>query len=161
VTADVTPPDLEALYRASHSDLVRVATAITGDIEAGRDAVHDAFVSVVRVRATFRGDGTLEAWVWRAVVNSARTRRRAMSDELPESSSTHEADDSVDDADEVRALIRLLPERQRLVLFLRYYADLEYESIADVLGVRPGTVGAALHAAHRTVRRHLQEVCSP
>src|SRR5206468_6238374 len=39
-------------------------------------------------------------------------------------------------------------ERQRLVLFLRYYADLDYAAIADTLGIGPGTVGASLNHAH-------------
>ena len=51
-----------------------------------------------------------------------------------------------------------LPERQRLVLFLRHYADLDYRSIATALDVTPGTVGASLNAAHASLRRLLQEV---
>jgi DNA-directed RNA polymerase specialized sigma24 family protein len=44
------------------------------------------------------------------------------------------------------------------MLFLRYYADLEYEAIAIALDVSPGTVGATLNAAHASLRRLLQEV---
>jgi RNA polymerase sigma factor (sigma-70 family) len=62
------------------------------------------------------------------------------------------------DADAVLGEIGRLPERQRLALFLRYYADLDYAAIADVLGVRPGTVAATLNAAHTTLRRRLEEV---
>lgn len=61
-------------------------------------------------------------------------------------------------ADELRAAILALPERQRTAVFLRYYADLSYAQIADVLGVKPGTVAASLHAAHRSLRRDLEEV---
>jgi RNA polymerase sigma-70 factor (ECF subfamily) len=59
---------------------------------------------------------------------------------------------------EVATLVAALPERQRLVLFLRYYADLDYRRIAEILGVRIGTVSASLHAAHGTLRRALNEV---
>jgi RNA polymerase sigma factor (sigma-70 family) len=61
-------------------------------------------------------------------------------------------------ASEVRALLARLPERQRLVLFLRYYADLDYDAIATALGISSGTVGATLHAAHAALRPHIQEV---
>ena len=44
------------------------------------------------------------------------------------------------------------------VLFLRYYADLDYEAIADALEIRPGTVGATLNAAHKRLAQELQEV---
>jgi len=54
--------------------------------------------------------------------------------------------------------VAVLPERQRLVLFLRYYADLDYRRIAQILGVRTGTVSASLHAAHKTLLRALSEV---
>jgi RNA polymerase sigma factor (sigma-70 family) len=51
-----------------------------------------------------------------------------------------------------------LPERQRLVLFLRYYADLDYAAIADALEIKSGTVAATLHTAHAALRRQLLEV---
>jgi RNA polymerase sigma-70 factor (ECF subfamily) len=57
----------------------------------------------------------------------------------------------------VGALVRALPERQRLAVFLRYYADLSYPQIADVLGVRPGTVAASLNAAHASLRVGVEE----
>jgi RNA polymerase sigma factor (sigma-70 family) len=60
--------------------------------------------------------------------------------------------------DTLRAALAALPERQRLAAFLRYYADLDYESIATVLGIRLGTVGATLNAAHAALRRSLEEV---
>ena len=54
--------------------------------------------------------------------------------------------------------LRALPERQRLAVFLRYYADLSYDQIAEVLQVRSGTVAAALNAAHRNLRDELEGV---
>lgn len=60
--------EIEDLYRARFADFLRVSTAITGSVERGRDAVHDAMVSSVRVQRAYRGEGTVEAWLWRAVV---------------------------------------------------------------------------------------------
>jgi RNA polymerase sigma factor (sigma-70 family) len=57
----------------------------------------------------------------------------------------------------VRALVNSLPERQRFVLFLRYYADLDYAGIGTALGISSGTVAASLHAAHQSLRRALKE----
>ena len=62
------------------------------------------------------------------------------------------------DENTVSEMVARLPERQRLVLFLRYYADLDYESIARVLAIRPGTVAATLHSAHASLRASFQEV---
>ncbi len=58
---------------------------------------------------------------------------------------------------DLRALVASLPERQRQALFLRYYADLDYQSIAEALGIKPGTVAASLHGARESLRRRLEE----
>jgi hypothetical protein len=50
------------------------------------------------------------------------------------------------------------PERQRLAVFLRHYADLDYASIAEALEIAPGTVGATLSAAYSTLRTRLEEI---
>jgi RNA polymerase sigma-70 factor (ECF subfamily) len=60
----------------------------------------------------------------------------------------------------LRVALAALPERQRLATFLRYYADLDYEAIAAVLGISVGTVGATLNAAHASLRKCLEEVPS-
>ncbi len=146
--------ELERVYRAGFPRFARVATAVAGDEQSGADAVHDAFVQAVRTRRSFRGEGPLEAWVWRMVVNAAKKRAgRRTASEAAETPVEHENGFG----DPVRALIAALPERQRLALFLRYYADLDYEAIAAALGVTAGTVGATLNAAHAALRRSLKE----
>jgi RNA polymerase sigma-70 factor (ECF subfamily) len=145
--------ELERVYRADFLRFVRVATAIAGDEESGADAVHDAFVQAVRKRRSYRAEGPLEAWVWRLVVNAAKKRARPkMHAELEETPARENGF-----GDPLRALVASLPERQRLALFLRHYADLDYEAIADTLGVSTGTVGATLNAAHTALRRSLEE----
>src|SRR4029079_9265723 len=57
----------------------------------------------------------------------------------------------------VRAWVAALPERQRLAVFLRYFADLDYQSIAVALEVEVGTVSATLATAHAALRRSYQE----
>ena len=62
----------------------------------------------------------------------------------------------VDVDERVRAAIAALPERQRLALFLRYFADLDYREIGRVMGVRPGTVAASLTPARAAVKASLE-----
>jgi RNA polymerase sigma factor (sigma-70 family) len=116
----------------------------------------------VRRRDSFRGEGTLEAWCWKAVLNAAHSRRRVRRSSEP-IGGVHEngAEPSGERGDErVRAVIAAFPERQRTVLFLRYFADLDYRASAQVTGMAAGTVGATLHAAHAAVRAALEEVRS-
>ena len=147
--------EIEALYRARFGAFTRVANAIVGDRERALDAVQDGFADAIRSRRTFRGDGPLEAWVWRIVVNAACKARRAPPEQLLERAP---ATDLPEDRREVAPLIARLPERQRLAIFLRYYADLDYRSIADALGIEVGTVSATLATAHATLRKALKEV---
>jgi RNA polymerase sigma factor (sigma-70 family) len=153
--AAVQLAELESLYRREYRRFLRVAAAILRDETRAVDAVQDAFASAIRRKHQFRGEGPLEGWVWRMVVNAAlKERRRPRHLELAE----FEVIAPFEESTLVAEAISRLPERQRLVLFLRYYADLDYESIATALEVSSGTVGATLNAAHSSLRRLLQEV---
>ena len=150
---------LESLYRADLPRFVRAATAIVGDEAAGRDAVQEAFVQAVRKRASFKFEAPLEAWVWRIVINEALALRRRRAPELEwdsESATTPSTNHVPEQDATVRAWVASLPERQRLV-FLRYFADLDYRSIATALEVEVGTVSATLATAHSALRRSYEE----
>ena len=153
-----TPAQLERLYRERFEHFSRVAAAICRDAELGRDAVQAAFTTALRERRAFRGVGPLEAWVWRIVVNEARRLAREPRSAPLEGLSEPAANGRSDDPLGVRAWVATLPERQREALFLRYYADLDYRAIADVLGIEVGTVSATLSAAHQSLRKRLREV---
>lgn len=151
--------ELEALYRRRFPAFARVAISIAGSVEPGRDAVQESFARAIERRDQFRGDCPLEAWVWRIIVNTARTAAGhaaqpgddAGTEPVAQANGHHELS-------EVELWVRTLPERQRLAVFLRYWADLDYRSIAQALEIEVGTVSATLSAAHQTLRRSLQEV---
>jgi RNA polymerase sigma factor (sigma-70 family) len=149
--------ELEALYRSRFDVFARVAASVTGDTERARDAVQEAFATAVRKRRSFRADGPLEAWVWRIVLNVARSdvRRSVPPVDYQESVSTngHPEDDA-----ELRVALSRLPERQRTAVFLRYYADLDYVAIGEALGISTGTVAATLSSAHTALRSRLEAV---
>lgn len=159
VSADGRLDEIESLYRTRFSHFLRVAIAITGNHDVALEAVQDGFGDAIRSRGSFRGQGTLEAWIWRLVVNASRDAR---------TSTTHAPPVLLADVEErrngraesaaVRAAVAGLPERQRLVLFLRYYADLDYRAIGEALGIATGTVSATLNQAHRALRRAIEEV---
>jgi RNA polymerase sigma-70 factor (ECF subfamily) len=154
---DAALDEIERVYRARFAEYHRVATAVLRDPDAARDAVQEAFAAAVRKRTSFRGDGPLEAWLWRVVVNmSLNQLRQTPMPDLP-AEPTHENETRDDD---VRSALAELSERQRITLFLRYYADLDYRTIASVLDVTEGTVGATLNAAHVKLRRRFEEVAT-
>ena len=145
--------ELEELYRAGRPEFCRVAAAIAGDRGLGEDAVQEAFARAVRKRRSYRRRGSLEAWVWRIVVNAARDARRRR----PLLADPQEALVSEANGHRPWVPLELLTERQREVLFLHHYADLDYATIADALGISPGTVGATLSTARSRLRRALTD----
>lgn len=156
--------EIESVYRRRYGKFLRVAIAILRDEQLAEEAVHDAFVRALRHRAGFGERGVLEAWLWRIVVNEAR-RRRSLEQRVPRLPLATRGDSPAPattnghrEGGALETIVAALPERQRLVLFLRYYADLDYEAIATALDIKPGTVAASLHAAHAALRRQLLEV---
>jgi RNA polymerase sigma-70 factor (ECF subfamily) len=127
------------------------------DEQLAEEAVHDAFVRALRHRRGFRGRGSLEGWLFRIVVNESRRRQAAerrasptLAPRDPTSTNGHV------ESGALAALVAALPERQRLVLFLRHYADLDYEQIGEVLGIARGTVAATLNHAHTSLRQAIE-----
>jgi RNA polymerase sigma-70 factor, ECF subfamily len=149
--------ELEGLYRSRFDVFARVAASVTGDRDRARDAVQEAFATAVRKRGSFRSEGPLEAWVWRIVLNAARTeaRRRAP---VPAYGGPTSTNGQPEGDVELRAALAHLPERQRTAVFLRYYADLDYAAIGQALEISSGTVAATLNAAHAALRGRLEEV---
>ena len=146
--------EIERLYRERYAHFVQVARAVVGDEVTAHDAVQDGFSQAIRKRSSFRAEGPLEAWLWRAVVNAAVSSRRRKGafdpfELVPEAV----ADGRPAEDKEIRAWVAALPERQRLAVFLRYYVDLDYQAIATALGVEVGTISATLNAAHAALRR--------
>jgi RNA polymerase sigma factor (sigma-70 family) len=146
--------EIEVLYRAKRAGFRNGAAALLGDRDLARDVVHDGFVQAIARRKTFQG-GSLEAWVWQIVKRKALDLRRAPLVGPLETEFDPGLLSSAADPD-LAAAIRALPPRRRLIVFLRYFADLPYDAIAELAGITPGTVGAALTQAHEELRGALQ-----
>jgi RNA polymerase sigma factor (sigma-70 family) len=148
----ISVEELQELYARRYTPFRRGAAAIIGDESAAHDVVQDAFARALTNRRKFRG-GSAEAWVWRIVERVAFDYRRSRSrifepvDEIGAEVIFDASDDAV-----VAEGIARLPPRQRLVVFLRYFADLSYAEIARVCGIAEGTVAATLAHAHDELR---------
>jgi len=149
--------EIELIYRTRLVELRRVARAVLRDPDVARDAVQDGFVRAVRDRSSYRGEAPLEGWVWGCVMNAIREagrtlgKQRTIDAPSPAIEPMHAHHDAI-----IRSALRRLPERQRLALFLRHYADLDYAEIGAALGIATGTVSATLHAARAALRDALE-----
>ena len=65
MSMDGLESDLEDLYRRRHGALQVMLASVTASVESARDVVQEAFAQALRDQDAFRGEGSLEAWVWR------------------------------------------------------------------------------------------------
>lgn len=148
----------EAYVAARGAALVRFAIVLTGDGHRAEDLVQD-----VLAKAYLRWDRVLavdppDVYVRRMIINAAHSWwRRPMNRELPvertaDRPARGELDTAVAERDSMWREISALPARQRAVLALRYYEDLDDETIARILHCAPATVRTHAMRALNTLR---------
>jgi RNA polymerase sigma factor (sigma-70 family) len=144
---------LAVLYAERYGRFRDGLATITGSYDTAHDVVQDAFAQALVKRARFRGEGSLEGWVWRiafrlALKERARGGRRL---DRVEPAVVEPARDP-----ELTAALLQLPARKRLIVFLHYFADLSYGEIAEICAISEGTVGAALSQSRTALREALE-----
>jgi len=148
---------IEELYRSRYASYRGGVTALTG-YDAARDVVQEAFAQALRDRKDFRGDGSLAAWVWQIAFRTALRTRTKDGRELTLDEFVETAPVPRDERDpELAEAVRGLAPRRRLVVYLRYFADLPYAEIASLLDISEGTVAATLSQAHAELLDQLRD----
>jgi len=141
-------------FRSSWSPCVRAVVAVTGRRELAEDQVAEAFTRAFMSWRKVSRHPAPRAWVVRTALNTGASwwRRRRHEFPLDDHDAVAQADPVGVDAAVLGAL-RRLPDRQREVLVLRVFLDLDIETTARQLGIAPGTVRAHLSRAVATLRR--------
>jgi RNA polymerase sigma factor (sigma-70 family) len=146
-----TGRSFETWYRSSYARLFTAMLALTGDRDVASDATDEAFSRAWRHWEQVDEMVSPDGWVYRVALNVARTRARRRSLErrlLPRLVNRTEV---AAPAGEVWDLVHELAPRQRVAVVLRYVADLDERSIAEVMGVTRGTVASTLSAARHSL----------
>jgi RNA polymerase sigma-70 factor (sigma-E family) len=147
-------------YAGARDDCLRAVFASVGDRQAAEELVAEAFARAWARWRTVGQHPAPRAWVVRTALNARvswwRRHRREVA--LPESAAETALDDggidSAVDRELMAALLRL-PARQRQVVALRIFLDLDTARTAQTLGIAPGTVTAHLARATATLRAEL------
>jgi RNA polymerase sigma-70 factor, ECF subfamily len=160
-TIDLTV--LEEWLRDSYAPSVRTAFLILRNRSDAEDAVQDAFLRAWRFRDAITSRSSMKPWLYRVVVNSCYSRLRqeiprrdlrASDDELSTLSSHDDPASRVTTAFDVTRALRELTPNLRVVIVLRYYADLSEREIAKAIGRPAGTVKSRLSEARRQLALH-------
>lgn len=144
----------EAIVDRHWRTLWHIAHGITGDAAGAEDVVQDAFAAAFRRLDRFDPRrASLRTWLSRITVNRALNCRRDQrpTQRLPESFAAPQVERR-DDAGFLAAIAGL-SDAHRAVVVLRYGLDYTPQEIADILGVRVGTVHSRLARALSTLRR--------
>ena len=155
--------DFEAWVAAHEAALLRFGYLLTGNAQAAEEAVQAAltaaYVNWERVSEADHPDRYLRRMIANAHIGGWRRWDRRVSpvaevrsgDTLPDLAGT------VAERDAIWRVCRSLPPRQRAIVVLRFYEDLDFAEIADVLGIGESSVRSALHRALASMRTALSE----
>lgn len=159
----VAAPDFDDWVAARGPALLRLARVLTGDDAHAEDVVQEALSRALPRWSRISGLADPYAYVRRMVVNEhtswwRRFRRREMPvadpvgpDAAAPAASSHE------EHDRIWAACRRLPEAQRTAVVLRFYEQLEYAEIAELTGVREGSIRSRVSRGLAALRDDLGE----
>ncbi len=136
--------------------------------EDTNDILQLVFIKMWRNLAEFRGDANVYTWLYRIATNETITwlgkekKRRSLSldaDEglLSEKLEAQEGFDAKKLEWKLQQAIQSLPEKQRIVFSLRYYDEMPYNEMADVLNTSEGALKASYHHAVKKVESFIKE----
>jgi RNA polymerase sigma factor (sigma-70 family) len=155
VRIGIEAPDWEQLYRRSYPSVYRALVATLLDAELASDAIQEAFLSGLQKPPIH--DDNIAGWLFRVAMRTA-TRARPRTRTLPLDAATglvvrsSEIDDLMDRLS-IGQLLKLLTVRQRSIIVAYFYLDQTQEQIAELLGIRRGTVAATISQALARMRK--------
>jgi RNA polymerase sigma-70 factor (sigma-E family) len=143
----LTHAQVVELYEANHDGLLRFASLMAPEDGMAEDLVQEAFVRLYKSWGRIRDPQKVPAYLRSTVANLARGRGRRLGVAQrnrpapgPDASSAEEGALRDESRNEVVAMLRTLPARQRECLVLRYYEGLNETEIAKTLGISVGSV---------------------
>ena len=145
-----------ALYRRYSNGLFNYCLRLLGDWHHAEDVLVETFTKLAR--SNLGETGSLKAWLYRVATNACYKMFRKRKREYGISGRTWRlyVDDPAPDITremEIQDLLNKLPENQRIVVVLKFFEDMRYREIADVLCCPVGTVKSRMHEAVKALRK--------
>jgi len=126
------------------------------------DVLQNTFIKVFQNLKSFKGESKLFSWVYRIATNEAITfvsskakKNNISNEEVQQKALQNLQADDYFEGDEMelklQQAIAILPEKQQLVFKMKYYEDLKYEEISEILGTSVGALKASYHHAVKKI----------
>lgn len=132
------------------------------------DVLQNVFVKVFRNLHNFKGESKLFSWMYRIATNEAITfinskakRNGTTSEAFQQKQIEKLTADTYFEADEIQLKLQkavaLLPEKQQLVFKMKYFEDLKYEEMSEILGTSVGALKASYFHAVRKIEEYVSK----
>jgi RNA polymerase sigma-70 factor (sigma-E family) len=162
VSERATTEALEEIYVRNAPGAMRLAYFLTGDRELAEDLTQEAFVRVAGRFRHLRDPDDVPSYLRRTIVNlfTSQLRRKRLERAWLRRQALHEpasTDVDVETRDDLWQAMRVLPERQRAALVLRYYEDLSEQDAAEMLRCSVGALNQLVVRAKAALRERVQE----
>jgi len=131
------------------------------------DVLQNSFIKIWNGLDSFRGESSLFTWLYRIATNESITflnqRKRKMMSSLTDENEyliENLESDTYFDGDEWQMLLQkaiaILPEKQRLVFNMKYFDEIKYEEMSEILGTSVGALKASYHHAVKKVEEYVK-----
>lgn len=155
---------MKMLYDRYVGYLTAVCARYIPDDDDMKDILQEAFVKIFRTMGSFtwRGEGSLKAWMSKIVVNDSlkalrRKKPLPLSETLPEPIDEEEPAFADVPLDVIQGMIRQLPDGYRTVFNLYVFEDKSHREIASLLGIKENSSASQLHHAKAMLARWIKD----
>ncbi|MEM9868546.1 MAG: RNA polymerase sigma factor [Bacteroidota bacterium] len=141
---------------------------IVMDHDDADDVLQNTFIKVYRNIEGFKGDSKLYSWMYRIATNESitfikqRSKKMGVSDEELKNRMIKNLEaDVYFEGDEIQIKLQkalsALPDKQKLVFNMKYYQEMKYEEISEVLETSVGALKTSYHLAVKKIEAYLKE----
>lgn len=131
------------------------------------DLVQETFIKAWNSLDTFRGEAHISTWLYRIAINETLTfLKKRQIETVPIDSDEYDIAGTIEsdayfcgDSTDIlfRKAIETLPEKQRLVFNMKYFDEMKYEEMSDILGTSIGALKASYHIAVKKIEKFIEE----
>ena len=132
------------------------------------DVLQNTFIKIFQNISKFKGESKLFSWIYRIATNESlnflqqKARKSGITNEEVQQNAIKKLESDVYfDGDEIQLklqkAIALLPEKQQLVFKMKYFQELKYEEISEIVNTSVGALKASYHLAVKKIEEHLKK----
>lgn len=136
--------------------------------DEANDILQEVYIKIWKSLSSFRGDSGLYTWVYRIATNESLNylRKKKKKATLSFGSFSELMDKKIDEdvffngneiQRELHRAIQKLPNKQKVVFNLRYFDELSYKEISEILNTSEGALKASYHHAYKKIKEELQK----